>query len=323
MALVYAGIDEAGFGPMLGPLCVGLAVLRVEGWAPGEPAPDLWVALESAVARGVKGAGVRLPVADSKVLKLPNSGKRHPLTHLERGCLSFLAAGGVPTLDDDADLFDVLGAQLAVEPWYAGDATRVPVACDADRLGIDGNLLAACLRDAGVSIAHLGCVAVAEPRFNEIVRDAGKGATTLGAIAEHVRTARRCVNDGDEIRIVCDRLGGRTRYSRVLETLCPGGVVTPITETDRGACYDVVDAVGAVRVIFQVEAEQAHMPVALASMLAKYVREMAMGRFNRYWSGRVEGLKPTAGYVADARRWLSDAGDAVTPEERRAMVRLA
>lgn len=323
MALVYAGIDEAGFGPMLGPLCVGLAVLRINRWQPGEPAPDVWAALEPAVARAVKGAGARLPIADSKVLKLPNSGKRHPLTHLERGVLSFLCAGGTSMPADDAGLFAALGTSLAREAWYTGDASPVPAACDADRLGIDANLLAACMRDAGVGVEHLACLAVAEPRFNEIVRDAGKGATTLGAIAEHVRSARALAGEGDEIRIVCDRLGGRTRYTSVVETLCPGASVTAVAESDRGACYDVSDGDGDVRVIFQVEAEQAHMPVALASMLAKYVREMAMARFNRYWSGRVEGLKPTAGYVADARRWLNDAGDAVTPEERRAMVRLA
>ncbi|MEM1297930.1 MAG: hypothetical protein AAGH68_01530, partial [Pseudomonadota bacterium] len=109
----------------------------------------------------VKGAGARLPIADSKVLKLPNSGKRHPLTHLERGVLSFLCAGGTSIPADDAGRFAMLGTSLAREAWYAGDASPVPAACDADRLGIDANLLAACLRDAGVGVEHLACVAVA------------------------------------------------------------------------------------------------------------------------------------------------------------------
>lgn len=66
-----------------------------------------------------------------------------------------------------------------------------------------------------------------------------------------------------------------------------------------------------------------HLPVALASMIAKYVRELAMHRFNRYWSKRMPELKPTAGYTLDARRWLADAAQVITKEERAVMVRRA
>ena len=54
------------------------------------------------------------------------------------------------------------------------------------------------------------------------------------------------------------------------------------------------------------EAERQHLPVALASMTAKYVRELFMLRFNRFFSRAVPELRPTAGYVTDARRFLSD-----------------
>jgi hypothetical protein len=67
------------------------------------------------------------------------------------------------------------------------------------------------------------------------------------------------------------------------------------------------------RVIFEVEAEERHFPVALASMTAKLVRELAMLRFNRYWSGRMAELKPTAGYRNDAWRFLDDIA-AVIPQ---------
>ena len=36
--LILAGIDEAGYGPILGPLCTGAAAFRVEGGGgPGAP----------------------------------------------------------------------------------------------------------------------------------------------------------------------------------------------------------------------------------------------------------------------------------------------
>jgi len=51
--------------------------------------------------------------------------------------------------------------------------------------------------------------------------------------------------------------------------------------------------------------------VALGSMLAKYVRELAMTAFNRLWSDRCPGLRPTAGYPVDAARWRRDAAAAI------------
>jgi hypothetical protein len=46
-------------------------------------------------------------------------------------------------------------------------------------------------------------------------------------------------------------------------------------------------------------------------MTAKYVRELAMEAFNRFWSSRVPGLAATAGYPVDARRWRTEAAEAI------------
>ena len=68
------------------------------------------------------------------------------------------------------------------------------------------------------------------------------------------------------------------------------------------------------------QAEERHLPVALASMFAKYVRELLMGAFNHYWQQVVPGLRPTAGYYTDAMRFLADIDPALavgrTPERR-------
>jgi hypothetical protein len=80
-------------------------------------------------------------------------------------------------------------------------------------------------------------------------------------------------------------------------------------------------------VMFLTESEDAHLPVALASMTAKYARELMMARFNRYFAAlaRARGveLKATAGYALDARRWLSEAGAMLTPADREHLVRIA
>ncbi len=100
-----------------------------------------------------------------------------------------------------------------------------------------------------------------------------------------------------------------------------------IEESDTRSRYLVHHPKVRLGIAFLTEGESAHLPVALASMIAKYVRELAMLRFNAYWgeraaSARIE-LKPTAGYASDAKRWLQEAAALLTPEDRLALVRIA
>jgi hypothetical protein len=48
------------------------------------------------------------------------------------------------------------------------------------------------------------------------------------------------------------------------------------------------------------------MPTALASMTAKYLRELSMQAFNEFWRAFVPELKPTAGYYRDAWRFKKE-----------------
>jgi hypothetical protein len=44
-------------------------------------------------------------------------------------------------------------------------------------------------------------------------------------------------------------------------------------------------------------------------MTAKYLRELAMHQFNRFWRERIPGLKPTQGYPLDARRFRAEIAE--------------
>lgn len=57
---------------------------------------------------------------------------------------------------------------------------------------------------------------------------------------------------------------------------------------------------------FQTGAEEQHMPVALASMLAKYNRELLMARLQAYFTRHLPGIAPTAGYGSDAKRFWQE-----------------
>jgi hypothetical protein len=356
MALLVVGIDEAGYGPLLGPLCVGVAALRVEAWAEGDGAPEWWSLLEPAVCRKAGDRRGRVAVDDSKKLKLPNDGARHPLTHLERGVLAFMAAAGARPASE-SDLLSALGAKSHGE-WYDAPAADAgwsaesvgedeqqadgrrgvfPVAHSPEQIGIAANRLGLALAGAGVAVERLACRVIAEEEFNATVRREGtKAAATALAIGEAIRWAwARGQDDGElHVRVVCDRQGGRTDYEQYVGAMLPGAVVRVLEQGPERARYAVQPAAGGpggeggggrrgMIVQFQTEAESAHLPVALASMTAKLVRETLMGRFNRYWCSRLPELKPTAGYAQDGRRWLNDLRGVLTPAERERLVRIA
>lgn len=341
MPLLVCGIDEAGYGPMLGPLCVGFVALRIRDAVLTEDTPDLWRALKAGICRKAGDRHKRIAIEDSKKLKLAKDLKtKHPLLHLERGVQAFLrcraAVPGPPDLPapsppaTDAELLVRLGAKLEQHPWYIGDPLAIPVALSPGEIAIAANQLAGALSGAGIDVIDLRCSLVGERAFNRTIDETGsKGETTMAAVGEHLRhawsLADRFASGADpvEMLIACDRLGGRTRYGLRLARELQGAGVAAAEEIPERSVYRVTSRGKHARIVFMPEAETAHLTVALASMTAKYIRELAMRRFNRYWCARCPELKPTAGYTQDARRWLADMQSVLNDEERIGLVRRA
>ncbi len=333
MPLVIAGIDEAGYGPLLGPLTVGMTAFQLDHWDAGQPAPNLWKTLSRAVCKQASDKRRRIAVNDSKKLKLANSNiKKHPLTHLERGVLAFESTLQQSSTTDST-LFEATGVTSPDHPWYRGVPLELPLGADRAEIELSTNALRRAMTAGGVRTLALRCAAVDETRFNEIVRETGTKASVTGrAIADHLRHAWHewggaDMNHADDsgVRVVCDRQGGRTAYSNLLRGALPDAELEILEESPARSRYlmRAPDRSRAMTILFMPQAEEEHLPVALASMLAKLTRELLMTRFNRYWIGRMPELKPTAGYRQDANRWLEDAAGVVTDTERNAMIRTA
>src|SRR5262245_59733185 len=295
MPLVIVGIDEAGYGPTLGPLCVGMAALRVDAGDDGKT-PDLWKLLAAGVCREPRRAGHadargRIAVADSKKLKLANSVKTtHPLVHLERGVLAFARqrAGDAAPLTDDG-LFAMLGARIDGHACYSCPARALPVSLTEGEIAVAAAVLSSALARSGVRLLDLRCDVTCEPEFNRVLDETGnKAATTGAAFARHLQRAWDLwpgdgAPGGRRLGIVCDRLGGRAMYGDLLRLAIPGAEPEVLEESETRSRYVLSGrgADGAERragVAFLTEGESAHLPVALASMVAKYVRELAMHR---------------------------------------------
>jgi ribonuclease HII len=115
------------------------------------------------------------------------------------------------------------------------------------------------------------------------------------------------------VTFVIDKQGGRNYYATIIQTALPEGWVSPVCESAMISEYTVLGLERDVRLVFRPRADSGALPVALASMLAKYLRELFMRQFNRFWQNHIPTLKPTAGYPGDARRFF----EAILPMMRQ------
>lgn len=329
--LIYAGIDEAGYGPMLGPLCVAATafVIADHDVAQGDMC-DLWKRLKKVICRKRTDKRKRIAVDDSKKLKLPNDAEAtHPLKYLERGVLSFFAAGrdgasvaAIDCPDCDDRLFETLAVCRSDAPWYAS-INSLPVAQSHDELRIATSRLRRELQSQGILCPLMRCEAIDAESFNRQVEMMGvKSNVNFCAVMRHIDVIwKRWPHEAPHI--VVDRQGGRTHYLRDLMTAYPDAQVQILEESDLLSQYRIQHNGSQIKISFAVEAESAHLPVALASMIAKYVRELFMMRLNRYFQGLMPELKPTAGYTEDARRYLTDIESLIAQRgiDRKALIR--
>jgi hypothetical protein len=296
MTLVI-GTDEAGYGPNLGPL-----VVAATAWdAAVEPA-----VLEAAFA--LVGAGLAGLWGDSKQIFRGGAG----FTALERGALSAvrMAAGTMPGTWSALAL--ALGIKAASPPAHdpALAALVLPreASCDQCLAGVDQAERG--LAEQRLALRRVRCRVVQPTEFNALLAQGLNKSDILSRITLELATSL-IPTDGGEAVVWCDRHGGRMRYAPLVSQSFATPLVRVIEETPARSAYHVPER--SCRIEFHVKGES-RLPVAVASMTAKYVRELAMHAFNAHWGSKQPGLRPTAGYPVDAGRWRSEAAAVVELE---------
>lgn len=299
---IYAGIDEAGFGPLLGPLVVSGAAFRL----PGERVHAcLWDLLRETCTREAKRSS-KLVIADSKKVYHSAAG----MAGLERGALVMLAASGkVPTTFEE--LVEVVAPQASAAlkrlAWYADAGVKLPIDPESGDIRTRANAIRADAAAQGVSLVGAFVEPILEDDYNDLVSRTGNKSTALQGVVFRVVDRILKSTDDPRVRLCVDRLGGRTHYREALQLSFPQFEIEIVEESAERSAYRLSSAARVVRIEFAVGGEDRHLPVALASMFSKYLRELYMRSFNAYWCEKQADLRPTAGYYTDAKRWLRDA----------------
>jgi hypothetical protein len=307
--MIIAGIDEAGYGPLLGPLVVGCCAMEVA--SPDGAVPDLWKWLRRICGKSRDASGKRIHVNDSKKVYSPSVG----VSELERAVLTLsgLSVGAMPTSLDEvlARHASRCAPDLAKIPWYVPlEGETFPVEAGATSLALQFNSARHEFTRAAVRVVHLNAFAVDERRLNRMFQATrNKSSTSFTYVATHLDDLMKRYADQDLV-IYCDRQGGREHYGRVLQQMFEEWHLEVTSEQPTRAEYRLSNGPRAARIIFAEKGEGECMSVAVASMLAKYLRETLMHRFNAYWKQHAPELKPTAGYWTDGQRWVAE----MTPE---------
>ncbi|MCS7016192.1 MAG: hypothetical protein NZM42_08795 [Gemmatales bacterium] len=327
----HIGIDEAGYGPILGPFVMtAVALSSSRSWR----ADEIWNHLPQVSARwpklGQRGTADNPPafcITDSKQIHRGHHAfadlEYHTLPVLwawlgkSRRCGPWLRRISVATLR---------GLQV---PCYDIRHRRLPMAHDPSVIAQRAVLWREMLSAAGLTLLRPRVFIMLPEAINEAIAQHGTKAVLpldglrhlLPALLREISTSgvtlqfTSLTNTDDPVHCeaICDRLGGRLHYAAVLTGALDGWQLQTFHESAARCEYTLTSRNGTsldgksrlkLRLVIMPRAECRAFLVALASMISKYVREIFMLHWNDYWRRHVPDLRPTSGYPGDAPRFL-------------------
>lgn len=315
-SVLHVGIDEAGYGPLLGPLCIGAAAFRVARGTPWCEVDRFRVDLRRPL-RGLIGPVPKGRTRGSRALPVPVDDSKRVLarfgvTGLARGVGAFASALDRPPPEDLADLLfrfsDRQAEEFASRPWfedlYSAPVPRYPWTGPLDER----------FRRKGVEALDLRVLPVDAAELNEAFEVVGNKARVLGTLSATLLLSVLDRYPGEDALVVMDRQGGRKDYAGYLADIFPFARVDAVPAPKAQARYVVGLPDRKLRFVFATRGDETSLACGWASLIAKLTRELFMTRLNAWFGTRVDGLRPTAGYVQDGRRFLEDVGSVLEDE---------
>ncbi len=271
--MIVVGIDENGLGPLLGPLVVTAAAFETDIYD-----------REAFFASATK----HLPADDSK--KVFSKTK---MASAESATLSWLRTFRVET-----QTFSGVMSQVAKHPvpllcdgipdHCAPSETPLPFATLPEE--IETRDFLPLLESEGIRPRAVRTVSLCPGGFNKAIRNPGTNKFSLDfeLMMHLVRDLRAEL--GEELRVFCGKVGGTRRYGPWFQKAGMDAWWIE-EETPELSTYRVT---GIGKVSFVRDGDASHLPIAVASMVGKYVRELAMRDLNAHL--KTEGVREASGY---------------------------
>ena len=299
--VVLVGIDEAGFGPILGPLVVSSSTFSLPQHL---IKADLWQILNKSVSNRCKHLAGRLLIADSKKAYSRQKG----IKHLERTVLACLKC----LCKEPSTLTELLTLlcpdcleRLSDYPWYKEAGSYCLLADEADK-EIASAVLMGDMSLNGIRLLQLRSCCLDVAYYNQMVGSVkNKSRVLFTAISRLIKEAYDNFA-GDDLQIIVDRQGGRVYYRTILQRMFPDMELKILSESPAASSYELQAEGKVMRLHFVTAADGKFLPVSLASMMSKYLRQLLVESINLYFAGFHAELKPTAGYWKDGLRFIED-----------------
>jgi hypothetical protein len=145
------------------------------------------------------------------------------------------------------------------------------------------------LESAGIRVRSARSALLCANRLNAEVKRLGSKLVVDLSLFERLLLQARASLPAD-VEAFCGKTGAINKYAGYFRHLTGYGIEK---EGQGRSAYRVA---GLGRVTFEVDADACHLPVGLASMLGKYLRELMMERQNRFYLSIDPGLRRVSGY---------------------------
>jgi hypothetical protein len=230
---VLVGIDEAGFGPILGPLVVSSSTFSVPEQLVTK---DIWQVLGKSVGDKRKHLAGRLLIVDSKKAYSKSTGIRH----LERTVLTVLKClhKEPATL---TELMEILSPdnpdRLDDYPWYQENSGHQLASDNGDRK-IASAVFAEDMKSNGIELLDIKSYCLDVGYYNKMMAVVKNKANVLFTATSALIKRAWDNYTSDDLHVMVDRQGGRVHYRENLQRMFENVDLKILNETQTARKTD-------------------------------------------------------------------------------------
>ena len=142
--------------------------------------------------------------------------------------------------------------------------------------------------------------------FNELIEKMKNKASVLFYLGAQLIYQAWQDQRHKNLQFLIDKQGGRSHYRKQLQRMFPGLHLKILKESHATSSYQLTGGGRTMKIHFLAKGDDRQLPIALASMTSKYLRELFMEILNAHFARHCPDIAPTAGYYKDGIRFLED-----------------